>query len=278
MNPADYEYLANFLLGTSGLALGTGKEYLIEARLVPLAQSCDLDGIEQLVAELRKGNNTRLSSAVTEAMTTNETSFFRDKTPFEELRANLLPTVLQARQTSRTLRIWCAAAATGQESYSIAMTLLESFPEIKSWNVEIFGTDLDKAALSRCEEGVYSQFEVQRGLPVQLLMKYFEQCDAGWRVNDELRSRVRWQQCNLLDDFSRFGMFDIIFCRNVLIYFQNETKKDILDRLGKRVRADGYLYLGAAETVLGISDAFQRFRDCRAAVYTPTSGDPIAVK
>jgi len=276
MKPADYEYLANFLLGTSGLALGAGKEYLIEARLVPLAQSCDLDGIEQLVIELRKGNNTRLSSAVTEAMTTNETSFFRDKKPFEELCELLLPPVLQARQTSQTLRIWCAAAATGQESYSIAMTLLESFPEIRNWNVEIFGTDLDKAALARCKEGVYSQFEVQRGLPVQLLMKYFEQCDAGWRVKDELRSWVRWEQCNLLDDFSRFGNFDIVFCRNVLIYFQNETKKDILDRLGDRVHSDGYLYLGAAETVLGISEAFQRFRDCRSAVYTPSSAAAFA--
>ena len=276
MTPADYEYLANFLLGTSGLALGTGKEYLIEARLVPLAQSCDLEGIEQLVTELRKGNNSRLSSAVTEAMTTNETSFFRDKKPFEELREQLLPSLTKARQTRRTLRIWCAAASTGQESYSIAMTLLEAFPEARNWKVEILGTDLDKAALARCEEGVYSQFEVQRGLPVQLLMKYFEQCETGWRVKDELRAWTRWEQCNLLDDFSRFGTFDIVFCRNVLIYFQNETKKQILDRLARRVHPDGYLYLGAAETVLGISEEFQRFRECRSAVYTPASAAPVA--
>ena len=271
MKATEYEYLSSFLLGTSGLSLGDGKEYLLEARLIPLAQSLGLDGIPQLVTELRKGQDPRVACAVTEAMTTNETSFFRDKVPFEELRTQLLPSLIEARRTSRSLRIWCAAAATGQEPYSIEMVLNEDFPELKSWNVEIIATDLDTCALSRSEAGIYSQFEVQRGLPVKLLMKYFEQCETGWRINDVLRNRIKWKQLNLLNDFSVLGTFDIVFCRNVLIYFQNETKSDILNRIAPRTRSDGFLYLGAAETVLGISDAFQRFKDCKSAVYTPTA-------
>jgi chemotaxis protein methyltransferase CheR len=257
------------------LSLGTGKEYLLEARLVPLAQSWGLSTIEELVKELRTRNDERLHSAVVEAMTTNETSFYRDKIPFEELKASILPDLLETRKISRQLRIWCAAASTGQEPYSTLMLLADSFPQLKDWKVELVATDIDRTALGRCEQGIYSQFEVQRGLPIQLLMKYFEQTDLGWKIKDDVRKRVAWKQLNLLDNFSHLGSFDIIFCRNVLIYFQNQTKKDILDRIAKQLRPDGYLYLGAAETVLGISTAFNRNKAFKSAVYQPTAAVPV---
>ena len=272
MTPADYEYLSNFLLGTSGLALGTSKEYLIEARLIPLAQSLGLDGISELVEELKKGAELKVTSAVTEAMTTNETSFFRDKTPFEELKNHLIPKLMEARKTSKRLKIWCAAAATGQEPYTISMILDDSFPQLRGWSVEILATDLDQQALERSRSGIYTQFEVQRGLPIQMLMKYFEQIDTGWLIKEKMRNTIQWKQLNLLDNFNHLGKFDIIFCRNVLIYFQQETKKSVLDRFGTMIQNDGYLYLGAAETVLGITEAFDRIREYKSAVYLPVVG------
>ncbi|GAB4147183.1 MAG: protein-glutamate O-methyltransferase CheR [Planctomycetaceae bacterium] len=275
MNPADYEYLSNFLLGTSGLSLGPGKEYLMESRLIPLAQSLDLDDIGQLVEALKSGSDPRIESAVTEAMTTNETSFFRDKKPFEELRETILPELINLKQDSKSLRIWCAAASTGQEPYTIKMVLKEHFPELDNWNIELVATDIDTGVLKRAQEGIYSQFEVQRGLPVKMLMKYFEQSEKGWKIVDDLKDRITWKSLNLLNDFSNLGVFDIVFCRNVLIYFQNETKKDILERICQRMYGHGYLFMGAAETVLGISDAFTRFKECRAAVYRPMSSHAV---
>ena len=272
MTPADYEYISNFLLGTSGLALGSGKEYLVEARLIPLAQSLGLEGISELVLELKKGAELKVTSGVTEAMTTNETSFFRDKTPFEELKNHLLPKLIEARKISKRLKIWCAAAATGQEPYTISMILDDSFPQLRDWTVEILATDIDQQALERSRSGIYTQFEMQRGLPIQMLMKYFEQIETGWQIKENMRNTIQWKQLNLLDNFNRLGKFDIIFCRNVLIYFQQETKKDILERFRTMIQDDGYLYLGAAETVLGITEAFDRIREYKSAVYVPAVG------
>lgn len=267
----DYDFLSAFLLKRSGLHLGPGKEYLLEARLIPVAQSWGLANLDALVLDLRRGQNERLSSAVTEAMTTNETLFFRDRTPFDELRDSLLPPILESRKSSARLRIWCAAASTGQEPYSLAMLLLECFPQLATWKVDIVGTDISKHALGRAEEGVYSQFEVQRGLPIQYLTKYFEQIPNGWKVKPDVRKVIQYKSLNLLDNFSQLGQYDIIMCRNVLIYFDNDIKKKILDRMSSMVRSDGYLILGAAETVMGITDTFDRFRDCRSAVYRPRS-------
>jgi chemotaxis protein methyltransferase CheR len=276
ISPTDYTYLSQYLLQKSGLALGAGKDYLLEARLVPLAQSWGLQGIDDLVREMKKGSHQRLNTAVVEAMTTNETLFFRDKTPFDELKDTLLPSLLANRQTTRRLRIWCAAASTGQEPYTLAMVLREHFPKLSDWTLEIVGTDLSSHALKRAEEAVYTQFEVQRGLPIQFLMKYFEQAPTGWRVRNELRQLVKLQQMNLLDSFNHLGQFDIVFCRNVLIYFENPAKKLILDRMAKLLRPDGYLILGAAETVVGITDTFGRFKECKSAVYTPKIAVPVA--
>lgn len=268
---SDYEFLSAFLLKRSGLYLGPNKEYLLEARLIPVAQSWGLAGIEPLVLELRRGNNERLNSAVTEAMTTNETLFFRDKTPFDELRDVLLPPLLESRKSSGRLRIWCAAASTGQEPYSLAMLLLESFPQLQSWKIEIVGTDISRQALARAEEGVYSQFEVQRGLPIQYLVKYFEQAPNGWKIKSDVKKLIQYRSLNLLDNFAHLGQYDLIMCRNVLIYFENDIKKLILDRMSGMLRSDGYLMLGAAETVMGVTDTFDRFRNCKAAVYRPQS-------
>lgn len=268
---SDYEFLCAFLLKRSGLYLGPSKEYLLEARLIPVAQTWGLTGLEQLVLDLRRNNNERLNSAVTEAMTTNETLFFRDKTPFDELRDLLLPPIIESRKSSARLRIWCAAASTGQEPYSLAMMLLESFPQLQSWKIDIVGTDLCSKALARAEEGVYSQFEVQRGLPIQYLMKNFEQVPTGWKIKSDLKKHIQYRSLNLLDNFSHLGQFDLIMCRNVLIYFENDIKKRILDRMAGMLRPDGYLILGAAETVMGITDTFDRNRDCKAAVYRPLS-------
>lgn len=267
---ADYEFLCQLLLERSGLSLGTGKEYLLAARLVPLAQSWGLQDLAELVRELRRTpSQPQLLSAVVEAMTTNETLFFRDKTPFDELRDRLLPPLIAARSSIRRLRIWCAAASTGQEPYSLAILLREHFPELSDWLIEILGTDLSQAALERAAAGVYSQFEVQRGLPIQLLMKYFQQEPAGWRIADDVRRCVAYRRLNLLEPFQHLGQFDLILCRNVLIYFENDLKKQILDRMAPLVRPDGCLILGAAETALGVTERFERLGGCRSAVFQP---------
>lgn len=268
IDPADYEFLTQFLMKQSGLFLGSSKEYLLEARLIPLAQSWGLPGIRELTAEVRRHPNQQLAQGVIEAMTTNETLFFRDKTPFDELCDQLLPPIIEARRATRSLRIWSAAASTGQESYSLAMLLKDKFPALQSWQIELFGTDLSKSALAKAEAGLYSQFEVQRGLPVQMLVKHFTQQGEYWRIKDDLRRGVKFRSMNLLDSYANLGTFDIIFCRNVLIYFESPVKKSILDRMSQVLKPDGYLILGAAETVLGVTETFQRHRQCRSAVYT----------
>lgn len=277
MQKTDYEFLCSFLIKRSGLSLGEKKEYLLEARLVPLAQTQGLAGIEELVRELRKGTNERLAAAVTEAMTTNETLFFRDKTPFDELREKLLPSLIEARKTTRQLRIWCAAASTGQEPYSFAMLLKDSFPELSSWKIEIIATDICSAALSRAESAVYSQFEIQRGLPIQFLVKYFQQVPNGWKVKDELCRMITFRKQNLLDTYALLGQLDLILVRNVLIYFEVDVKKTILERMASILRPDGYLMLGAAETALGVTDKLTRIRECKTAAYSPIAAAKVRV-
>ncbi len=269
MNPNDYQYLSKFLIESSGLALGEGKEYLLEARVTPLSQSFGFSDVAELISKLRRGRDVRISTAVTESMTTNETSFFRDKTPFEEIKATLLPALIEKRRALQKLRIWCAAASTGQEIYSLLMLMEDSFPELKSWRIEVVGTDIAQSMLNRSQEAVYSQFEVQRGLPTPLLIKHFEQVTQGWRIKDTLRNRVKWQQLNLLSEFAHLGPFDMILCRNVLIYFEVAHKRDVLERMRNILSRDGYLMLGAAESIVGITDQFERFRECRSAVYQP---------
>lgn len=266
----DYDFLSALVARRSGLALGSGKEYLLEARLIPIANSLGMPSLVELVRHLRVRRDENLEATITEAMTTNETLFFRDKTPFEELKEQILPELIANRQTSRRLRIWSAAASTGQEAYSLLMTIRESFPQLSTWRIEVIGTDISQQALSKARQGIYSQFEVQRGLPIQLLVKYFQQVPEGWQISQELRNAVCFKPLNLLENLSSLGEFDIIFCRNVLIYFEQANKTTILDRMERQLRPDGYLVLGAAETVLGVTNRFQRVRSCKSAVYAPT--------
>jgi chemotaxis protein methyltransferase CheR len=266
VTPMDYEFLRKLLKERSGLDLSSDKQYLVESRLTPLARRVGLSDIAELIAKIKSGSEA-LTLEVVEAMTTNETFFFRDKIPFDHLRQTVLPELVQARANRRSLRIWCAASSTGQEPYSIAMCIKE-FAALAGWRVEIVATDLSQGVLEKSRAGIFSQFEVQRGLPIQMLVKYFTQTGELWQLNADVRAMVQHRQLNLLQDFSHLGMFDVIFCRNVLIYFDQDTKINIFDRLARALEPDGVLALGAAESVVGISDAF---RSCpeRRGLYRP---------
>ncbi|MBR0758143.1 protein-glutamate O-methyltransferase CheR [Bradyrhizobium jicamae] len=269
MTPADYEYLRKLLKDQSGLDLSADKQYLIESRLLPLARKAGLAGIPDLVARMKGGSSSHIAQVV-EAMTTNETFFFRDKVPFDHFRDTIMPEVLKARAARKSVRIWCAAGSTGQEPYSLSMCLKEMSAQLAGWRVEIVATDLSNEVLEKSKAGIYSQFEVQRGLPIQMLVKYFKQSGETWQVNPELRAMVQHRQLNLLHDFSQLGTFDVIFCRNVLIYFDQDTKINIFNRLARSVEGDGFLVLGAAETVVGLTDTFKPFPDKRG-LYRPNS-------
>jgi chemotaxis protein methyltransferase CheR len=272
MTPADYDFLRKFLKERSGLDLSADKQYLIESRLVPLARKSNLSGIEDLVQQIKNGSSA-IGGEVVEAMTTNETFFFRDKLPFDHLRDTVLPEMMQARAARKSLRIWCAAASTGQEPYSIAMVIREMSAQLAGWRIEIVGTDISQQVLEKSKSGMYTQFEVQRGLPIQLLVKYFKQVGEMWQINPDIRSMIQYKPLNLLQDFSHLGKFDIIFCRNVLIYFDQDMKSQIFGRLGKLVEPDGFLALGAAETVVGLTDAFKPHADKRG-LYRPNVARP----
>jgi chemotaxis protein methyltransferase CheR len=257
MTPADFEFLRGLLKRRSGLVLSADKQYLLESRLLPVARRAGFDGLPGLIGALKVDRTDLLVTAVVEAMTTNESFFFRDKVPFDNLRTTVLPALQAARRHSRTLRIWCAAAASGQEPYSLAMALNEMGGRFAGWQIEVIATDISNSILEKARQGLYSQFEVQRGLPIQLLIKYFSQDGEMWQITPEIRAMVKYRQLNLLSDFSDLGTFDLIFCRNVLIYFDQETKVNVLDRLAEVTAEDGYLVLGAAETVVGLTDSFK---------------------
>jgi chemotaxis protein methyltransferase CheR len=267
VTPPEYEYLRKILKERSGLDLSTDKQYLVESRLMPLARKAGLAGIPELVAKMKSGAEA-LTCDVVEAMTTNETFFFRDKIPFDHLRDTILPALMVARASRKSIRIWSAASSTGQEPYSIAMLLKEKAAQLAGWRFEIVATDLSQEVLEKSKSGIYSQFEVQRGLPIQLLVKYFTQTGELWQINADIRGMVQHRQLNLLQDFSHLGKFDVIFCRNVLIYFDQETKTNTFERMSRMLEPDGMLMLGAAESVVGITDAFRPYPD-RRGLYQP---------
>jgi chemotaxis protein methyltransferase CheR len=256
MSPSDFEFLAKLLKDRSGLLLTTDKAYLIENRLLPVARKRDMADLGQLVRALM-ANDQALTKDVVEAMTTNESFFFRDNTPFDLFRDQILPALLQRRSAQRSLRIWCAAASTGQEPYSLAMILKENAAKLAGWRIEIVGTDISTEVLKRAKDGIYNQFEVQRGLPIALLVKYFKKVGDHWQIDQSLRSMINYQFFNLLNDPKPLGNFDIVFCRNVLIYFDPPTKTKVLDGISRQLATDGYLFLGGSETVLGLSQKLQ---------------------
>ena len=270
MTPLDYDYLRKCLKMRSGLVLSADKQYLVESRLLPVARKAGLANLGDLVSALKAAPENALMTAVVEAMTTNESFFFRDKIPFDHFRSTIMPALVAARKSSRCIRIWCAAASTGQEPYSLAMCLKHMEREIAGWRIEILATDLSGEILEKARQGLYSQFEVQRGLPIQLLVKHFRQIGELWQIAPEIRAMVRYRQLNLLNDFMELGLFDAIFCRNVLIYFDQPTKVDVLNRLARVTASDGYLVLGAAETVVGVTDSFKTLADKRG-LYAPNA-------
>lgn len=263
MTPGNYQYLCNFLKRRSGLVLSADKTYLAESRLGPVARRLGISSLDAMVDTLKSGTSAALELAVVEAMETNETSFFRDKIPFDQLRTTVIPELLASRANQERLNIWCAAASTGQEPYSIAMVLKEFETQLAGWRIDILATDIAPGVLEKAKAGVYSQFEIQRGLPIKQLIRHFTQEGETWRISGDLRGMVRYREFNLLDDFIGLGHFDIVFCRNVLMYFDRETKADILGRLAQSLVPDGVLLLGAAESIIGLTDALVSVPDGR---------------
>ena len=256
LSPLAFETLASLLKSKSGLVIGTDKTYLLETRLAGLIKREKLTDLNGLADRLRRVGSDTLAREVVEAMTTNESFFFRDDKPFLHFRSQALPRLIAARPPGSTLRIWSAASSSGQEAYSLAMIVAESTATLAGRKVEIVGTDIARDQLNRAREGVYSQFEVQRGLPVQMLMRYFKKDESSWRIAEAIRSMVQFREYNLLSDLRALGRFDVVFCRNVLIYFDQPTKGRVLDAVAAQMPPDGMLYLGGAETVLGITGRF----------------------
>ncbi len=273
MTPFDYDYLRKLLKDRSGLVLSSDKEYLVESRLLPIARRLGLKSLTELVQKLKSPGQEPLVVDVVEAMTTNETFFLRDKVPFDHFRQSMVPALLNSRASRRRVRIWCAAASTGQEPYSLAMCLKEMGARLAGWRFEIIATDLSVEVLEKAKAGIYGQFEVQRGLPIQMLVKYFTQSGETWQVAADIRSMVQFRPLNLLADFSSLGTFDVVFCRNVLIYFDQPTKTDVMERIARMMEPDSYLVLGAAETVVGLTEAFRPVPEQRG-VYAPNPNAP----
>lgn len=257
MTPVQFAFLSKFLKERSGLVIGEDKLYLVEARLAPVARQRGLGGLADLVARLGRGDDLDLAAKVVEAMTTNETFFFRDGAPFTLFSGVILPHLMAARAREKRLRIWSAACSSGQEAYSLAMLLADRKAELAGWQVDIVATDLSGEVVERAKDGLFTQFEVQRGLPIKLLLKHFAQEGERWRIDRSLRAMVQFRTLNLLRDFSALGRFDVVFCRNVLIYFDNATKIDVLNRIASSMAPDGYLMVGSAEAPEAMTRRFR---------------------
>jgi chemotaxis protein methyltransferase CheR len=253
----DFDMLATLLKQQSGLVITKDKAYLLESRLMPVARKWNLKTLDDLATAIRIQKNDAMIAEVVEAMTTNETSFMRDQKPFDLFTNLVLPKMLQSRANKKHLRIWSAAASTGQEAYSLAMLLTERAQQTIGWKFDIVGTDLSKEVVEKAKQGIYTQFEVQRGLPITLLVKYFDKVGDRWQLKQNIRNMVQYREGNLLQDFGPIGVFDVVFCRNVLIYFDTATKGKVLEAIAKVMAPDGVLYLGGAETVMGITDKFR---------------------
>ena len=273
LSAAAFGVLADLLKSRSGLVIGPDKLYLLETRLGPILRRDGMRDLEALAGRLDGLGAEKLAQEVVEAMTTNESLFFRDTKPFEHFRTRVLPRLTEARPTGEPLRLWSAAASTGQEAYSLAMILADNHAVLGQRKVEILGTDIARAPLARAREGLYSQFEVQRGLPVQMLMKHFRKEAGGWRLSGALRAAVEFREWNLIGDLRPLGTFDVVFCRNVLLYFDQPTRTRVLEAIASRMAPDGVLYLGGAETVLGLTDRLRPLPEQQGA-YVASTGLP----
>jgi chemotaxis protein methyltransferase CheR len=265
--PADLELVRRLVRERSAIVLEDSKRYLVEARLEPVAARAGLPGLAALVERLRREPEGPLHREVVEALTTNETLFFRDRTPFDALEQVVVPALMTARAASRSLDLWCAACSSGQEPYSVAMTLRKRFPGLATWRVRLLATDLSTEMVTRTRDGLYSQLEVNRGLPAPLLLEFFTREGLRWRIKDDLRAMLTVQRLNLIEPWPALGPLDVVFLRNVMIYFDVETRRRILAGVRRVLRPDGYLFLGGAETTVGVDDAFERVPGAEGSVY-----------
>jgi chemotaxis protein methyltransferase CheR len=281
LSQTDFEFIRSLVRQRSAVVLENDKAYMVETRLLTLARREGCNSTVDFIARLRATPRNDLQQKVVEALANNETSFFRDLHPFETLRVRILPELMQRRAAERCLHIWCAACSSGQEPYSVAMLLHEHFPTFGNWNLRILGSDLSPEILRRAREARYGQLDVNRGLPARLLVKYFEKVGADWRIKDEIRRLVDFRLINLIDSWPVLPPQDIILLRNVLIYFDVATKKQLLAKFRRVLRPDGYLFLGGAETTLNLDDAFERVQFDRACCYrirpTPPALTPPAL-
>jgi chemotaxis protein methyltransferase CheR len=267
MNAADFDYIRNFVRNEAAIILEPGKEYLVESRLFSLARKESIPTVDSLIQQLRAQPQNGLHRKVVDAMTTNETSFFRDIHPFETLKKNIIPELMARRATERKLRFWCGAASTGQEIYTVLMLIAENFPELLQWDFKFIATDLCKDVLARAKLGRFNQIEINRGLPASLLVKYFVRRGAEWEFRSDLRRCVDFCEMNLAAEWLTLPAQDIVLLRNVLIYFDIDTKKTILGKIRKLLRPGGYLFLGGAETTFNIDDAYERVMFDKTTVY-----------
>lgn len=267
INSQDFGYLCQLVHERSAVVLDTSKTYLAELHLTPLAEAEGFDSLSSLVEYLRSHPYSNLHDRAIEALVITETSFFRDGYPFEALKNFVIPELIARRAKEKSLKIWCAACSSGQEPYSIAMLLREHFPQIATWNVQIIASDFSNLILARARQGYYSQWEIQRGLPIELREKYFQPQPHGWQIKPAIRHMVEFQQINLTHPWSSMPAMDVIFLRNVLIYFDTETKKSILSKVRQQLRPDGYLFLGGGETTIYLDDAFTRVPCDRGACH-----------
>jgi chemotaxis protein methyltransferase CheR len=267
MTDLDFDFIRKVLWERSAILLESGKEYLVETRLAPVLEQLKLNSVGELITRLRGRADNGLHRQIVEAMVTTESSFFRDHHPFETLRKVVLPDLAKRRRGNRCLNIWCAACSSGQEPYSIAMLLREHFPELAGWRISLLASDISQAVLARAREGRYHQIEVNRGLPATLLVKYFEQHGTDWQLRPGIRSMVDYQEINLARAWPPLPAMDLVLVRNVLIYFDVDTKKAVLGKLARLLKPDGYLLLGGAETTFHLDDSYQRVEPLKAGVY-----------
>lgn len=267
LSPVAFDWVRDMVLDRAAIVLDSGKTYLVESRLLPIARREGAGSVNALVERLKATPYGKLHQEVMEAMTTNETSWFRDHSPFDALRDHVLPQLIAARGHERRIDIWSAACSTGQEPYSIAMILAEKFPQLDSWNVRILASDLASSVLEQARSGRFSQMELNRGLPAAMLVKHFQRSGTHWTVNQNIRDRVQFGTVNLASSWPAMPPLDIVFLRNVMIYFDQSTKRDILNKVKKVLRPDGFLFLGTAETTLHLDDTFQRVQFGSASCY-----------
>lgn len=258
LTATDFDYIRKMIYEQSAIVLEPGKEYLVEARLQPLAQREGLATIQDLVIKMRADKFNGLQQKVVDAMTTNETSFFRDVHPFEVFKKVVIPDIMTKRANTKELNIWCGASSSGQEPYTLAMVLRDAFPSLLNWKITFIASDISQQMLTRSRNGMYSQLEINRGLPAAFLVKYFQRVGMEWQIKEDLRKLIDFRELNLCTSWPSMPKMDVVFMRNVLIYFDVNTKKTILGKIRQTIKSDGYLFMGAAETTLNLDDSFVR--------------------